>query len=420
MKRFIDDLFYYVNEDGKGFCFDTSILTLYKINKGNMDDVINMALAKRTLSNKEPIKAFQINPSQCDVLTFILTHKCNMQCSYCYYSNKLDGQHEELSCNDIFYYYKKFDKYFIDGIKSIHFFGGEPLFAFNEIKKSIELIENYCLKNKRRLPSFCLNTNALLLDKEIIDYFYMHNVNITVSLDGKKDNNIFRIKKDGSETFDCVITNIKKIRELHPDYIINVESTYTTHNVIDFYDTAKHDIEVFRESGFSSVHLVPAMLEKNDPLNPLGDNCDEKLTFNYIKYAYDFMFKSFKTKCPIVVDDYTALVLALKERKIRNADCHAGIKKFAINANGECFSCHVFITNSNEKISSQILDNSDNFFKYINTNIFRYDRDNMSDCVNCWCKNICVECRYVKHTRRFCDYKKYINEYLLKHIVNGR
>lgn len=258
------------------------------------------------------------------------------------------------------------------------------------------------------------------LIKKIIDYFYAHKVDVTVSLDGKKENNICRIKKDGTETFDDVVANIEMIKELYPDYIINVEATYTTRNVIDFYNTGKHDIETFKNIGFSSVHLVPATLEEDDPLNPLGNNCDEILTFNYIKYAYDFMFKSFDTNHPIVVDDYTALVLSLKGKKIRNVDCHAGIKKFAINTTGDCYPCHLLITDQNNRISSEIIKDSDKFFNYINQCILKYDRNLVSDCADCWCKNICVECRYIKHTQRFCNYKKYINEYLLNYITNGR
>lgn len=419
-RRYINNLFYCVDEFGKGFCFDTSILSLYKVNGENENSVINAALSKRILSKKAPIKAFEHNPNMCDTLTFVLTHNCNMRCSYCYYGNQFDNDYKELSSDEVFHYYKLFDNYFTGGIESIHFFGGEPLIAFPKIQKSVELIENYCIKNRRRMPSFGLNTNALLFDKEIIDYFYAHKVGITISLDGKKENNICRIRRDGTETFDSVITNIEMIKELHPDYIINVESTYTARNVIDFQNTGKHDIEIFKNIGFSSVHLVPAILEENNPLNPLGNNCDESWTFNYIKYAYDFMFKSFDMNHPIVVDDYTALVLSLKGKKIRNVDCHAGIKKFTIDTTGDCYPCHIFISNHNYRISSEILSDKNNFFDYINKCISKYDRNNMHGCADCWCKNICVDCRFIKHTKRFCNYKKYINEYLLNYIANGR
>lgn len=165
-RKYTDDLYYCVDEFGNGFCFDTSILSLYKVNAGNENDVINSALSKRILSKKMPTKVFEFNPGLCDTLTFILTHNCNMRCSYCYYGNELDNKYEELSSDAVFYYYRLFDSYFADGIRSIHFFGGEPLIAFEKIQKSVELIEDYCINNNRRLPLFGLNTNALLFDKK--------------------------------------------------------------------------------------------------------------------------------------------------------------------------------------------------------------------------------------------------------------
>ena len=419
-KLYQKDIYCCVNDVGEGFCFDTKMLSLYKIKEKDKEKAIEIVADNRKFNDRLPKMVYQETNRMCDTLTFVLTHNCNMRCSYCYYGNHFDNQYEEISSEKILMYYEKYDNYFMDGIKAVHFFGGEPLLAFHKIKEAVELIEEYCIKNNRKKPSFSLNTNALLFNREIIEYFYEHKVNITVSLDGKKENNIYRIKKDGMQTFDSVVTKVELIKKLHPDYVINVEATYTTRNVLDFYKTGKHDIEVLREIGFTSVHLVPAILEEDDELNALGAKSDEKQTFGYIKYAYDYMFQSFHTEHPIVIDDYTALVNILKQRKIRNADCHAGIKKFAVNTDGSCYSCHVFVDDNNYAINENALKNSQYFFSYVTNNINKYNRDNMCDCKNCWCKNICIQCRYVKHTTGFCNYRKFTNEYLLNYIANGR
>lgn len=419
-KRYENNIYYCVNYDGNGFCFDTESMSLYKIKEGCSEEAIKLVANKRKYKDRLPKMVYEDTNRLCDILTFVLTHNCNMRCSYCYYGNQFDKQYEELSIKKLFYYYKLYDDYFIDGIKTVHFFGGEPLIAFSKIKSAIELIEDYCSKNKRKIPLFSLNTNGLLINREIIEYLYKHNVGITVSLDGKKENNIYRIKKDGTQTFDHVVANVEMIKKLYPDYIVNVEATYTTKNVIDFCNTGNHDIEVFRDIGFNSVHLVPAILDENDELNPLGIKSDMNMTFNYIKYAYDFMFKSFHTEKQIVVDDYTALVNVLKQGKIRNVDCNAGIKKFAVNTDGSSYPCHIFVGNSNYVISEEILNNREKFLKYISNSITEYNRNNMYDCNDCWCKNICLQCRYAKHTVGFCNYKKSTNEYLLNYIVNGR
>ena len=60
---------------------------------------------------------------------------------------------------------------------SINFFGGEPLLKFNDIIKP--LVEKYNEK-----VYFNITTNGILLDEDIVDFFYKYNVGILLSFDG--------------------------------------------------------------------------------------------------------------------------------------------------------------------------------------------------------------------------------------------
>ena len=403
------------NKTNMGFCFDTNTLSLYRLSGNNINSILSII---QNRNNKQIINpAYTAKPSYCDTLTFILTNQCNMKCTYCYYGDSFITSKGKISLETVKNYFELFDTYFPDGIKTIHFFGGEPLLETHIIESSVKLIENICHSNNRKSPGFCINSNGLLLSEQVVDFFYEHNINLTISLDGKSSNNVCRLKKDGTETFFDVVNAVERAKKKYPDYPINVETTYTSKNVLDFHETGKHDIEVLQEVGFSSVHLIPVLLDESDSLNPLGSEQIRNLTFDYISYAYDYMFASFGTDHPIQIDDYNSLIAVLKSKRYRNVDCHAGISHFAITPDGECYPCHILITNPDEVIPLSILNNQESFYKQINTTYNKFNRNQFKTCENCWCRDVCVQCRYAKRNEGFCAYKRFTTEYLLNHIA---
>ena len=60
-----------------------------------------------------------------------------------------------------------------------------------------------------------MTTNAVLLDK-YMDFLVENNFEILISLDGDKFNDSYRTFKNGTGSFDTVISNIDKLQSTYP------------------------------------------------------------------------------------------------------------------------------------------------------------------------------------------------------------
>jgi uncharacterized protein len=100
----------------------------------------------------------------------------------------------------------------------IGFYGGEPLMNMDFVTKVVEYIEN--LQNSNRSFSFSMTTNGILIDK-YADYLAEKQFNLLVSLDGDKENNLYRVDKAGNSHFDKIVANIYLLREKYPQYFLD-------------------------------------------------------------------------------------------------------------------------------------------------------------------------------------------------------
>jgi uncharacterized protein len=162
-------------------------------------------------------------------IVFEVTDKCNLKCTYCafgdFYSGYDKRNHKNLDFNKaktlIDYFVPIWRKKVEEKIQSnitISFYGGEPLLNF----KIIAQIVSYCesLGFQKDFFNYSMTTNGLLINK-YRDYLIDKNFRLTVSLDGNKENNSFRLKKTGENSFDDVIANIEQLRQFNDEYFNN-------------------------------------------------------------------------------------------------------------------------------------------------------------------------------------------------------
>lgn len=164
--------------------------------------------------------------SNLNQLTFEVTDSCNLKCKYCGYGelyNDYDKREDQdLDQESTFklidylaeLWRSKNNKSY-GGYIYVSFYGGEPLLNINFIKNIIEHIEG--LKNIHNKFIFSMTTNGLLLDKHI-EYLIEKDFRLLISLDGTKNNNSYRVNHSGTNSFDRVYSNAKKIQEHYPDY----------------------------------------------------------------------------------------------------------------------------------------------------------------------------------------------------------
>jgi len=123
-----------------------------------------------------------------DNLSIILTERCNLNCSYCYFPNrrhpKAISEKSIKKAVDIFFCFPPSEK-------TILFTGGEPLLKFDLIKK----ITSYIRSQERKkgiVVSLNLFTNGTLLDKRKSAFLIANKIGITISIDGAKQTNDFQ------------------------------------------------------------------------------------------------------------------------------------------------------------------------------------------------------------------------------------
>ena len=177
-----------------------------------------------------------INTNQ---ITFEVTDACNLNCEYCGYGELYggyDGREDkflkwEMAKSIIDYSaelwrseeYPSYNKKV-----AIGFYGGEPLLNIKVIKQIIAYLEQL------NLPwikfKYVMTTNGMLLDK-YIDYLIEKDVHISVSLDGNKENNAYRVTHNHKESFSFIYKNLLYVKEKYPTkFDVNISFLSVLHN----------------------------------------------------------------------------------------------------------------------------------------------------------------------------------------------
>jgi len=153
-----------------------------------------------------------------------VTEDCNMRCRYCIYSGKIGYKRSHSKKFMDFDTAQKSIDFFFEHNKKvtdkigISFYGGEPLLNFKLIKDCVNYSRAKNTKLDRKLI-FSITTNGTLLDDEIIDFIVKEKIALAISIDGPKEiHDCNRVFKNGKGSFDIVYKNIKKIKNIYPDY----------------------------------------------------------------------------------------------------------------------------------------------------------------------------------------------------------
>ncbi|MFQ8899523.1 MAG: radical SAM protein [[Clostridium] scindens] len=148
-------------------------------------------------------------------------------------------------------------------------------------KKCVEYSE---AKTKDKEIYFYITTNGTLLTEQIISYLCEHNFNITISLDGdKEEHNKNRRFLEGTGSFDLIMNNLQKIKDYDEIFFNKVRYNAVVSPKSDWNKVFKF----FSESSLIDPHNVK--------LNPVADDClvnkslieaDENF---WIPYRYEYM-----------------------------------------------------------------------------------------------------------------------------------
>lgn len=124
----------------------------------------------------------------------------------------------------------------------IHFGNAEPLINWPVIEKILQ----YCDGMSDLSFDFAINTNLVLLNREIAESLKKHGVRIATSLDGTEEaNNAIRITKGGRGTFDSILKKFDLLAEI--GYPLDGFSITVTRGNFDIVDTDIIDLATERK-----------------------------------------------------------------------------------------------------------------------------------------------------------------------------
>ena len=266
---------------------------------------------------------------------------CNMRCEYCFYhdvTSLREVQNFGIMSKETASSLIEKALAFADGESvAFAFQGGEPLFAGLDYFRFF-VGEADRLNTKNSKIYYGLQTNGTLVNEEWAQFFKENNFLIGLSLDGDRENNRFRVKADGTNSYFDILEATRHLKHYGVDFNI---LTVLTGNC------AEHIEEIYRyftRKGFKYLQFIPC-------LRPFGDTSESELYMTPEQYA-GFLIKGFNLYVKDYVrNDYTSVRyfdnlvhLYLGNPTEQCGICGHCMHQFVIEGNGNVYPCDFYCT----------------------------------------------------------------------------
>lgn len=342
-------------------------------------------------------------------LILLVTQDCNLRCKYCLYSGNYDNNRLHDKQYMTFETAKKaIDNYLLHyyqvkannptQIPTIGFYGGEPLLNYDVVKKSFEYVKN----TYEFQVNFGITTNATVMTDEMIHFMIDNKFNLSISLNGDKDeNDRLRIFKHGAGTYDTIISNLKKIKNINQEYFEKNCSILITYD----YGTDLLKLREFIMDNIGDIpkiaRITPVSRFFTDWYDQFSDERLEKYKESYKMLKDIFMEKISNNEKP---DEFLRFLFSHDVFSVINRTTGIEISKLHpsfIPYTGACVPGSKIAVDSSgllhccEKVnSSRPIGDVINWIDYdkVKSLIEDYNMKFMSRCMNCPIQRMCPSC----------------------------
>lgn len=278
--------------------------------------------------------------------------RCNMDCSYCYYSEKehlYHGQRQLMSEALL----ERFTQEYIEAQSMAQvlftWHGGEPLLRpISFYQQAMTYQRKYA---QGRMIDNCIQTNASLLNDEWCRFFKENNWLVGVSIDGpEKYHNAYRSFKHGAPSFSTVMKGIECLNKHQVDW--NAMAVVHRQNVDDpigFY-------RFFKEIDCRYIQFSPmverislqsdgrhlARPDQSESLPLSAESITPKQWGNFLCTLFDEWIKSDVGHYFIQIFDATLANWVGEEAGICSLSGHCG-HAAVMEFNGDVYSCDHFV-----------------------------------------------------------------------------
>lgn len=349
------------------------------------------------------------------------TDKCNANCPYCYVPASVRQNGHSMTKKELDFILDKIAGHFKGQKRKqvIIFHASEPLLVKDVIFEAIGKYSN--------VFKFGVQTNAILMEKNDVEFLKKHLVGVGISLDSFSalTNNRLRASSQTGGNFNQAVRAIEWFNGYKG---LNIITTITKLNVQDLPGLVKflHSKEV------PCVLMNPVRFTRASmaALKP-----QDKVMARYFIKAVDTAMKlSSKSKHKIIIGNFTNTILAIIAPVARRlmcdiSPCGGGRCFFTITASGSMIPCGEFI-GLKEFSGGNIF--KDSITKAMNSGAFKRIRERtvekIKECDACSFRNICgAPCPAEMHSLGnmykkavFCDFYKEIIKYAFKMVAEDK
>lgn len=320
-------------------------------------------------------------------LTFMSARTCNLRCKYCFAG---EGEYGDVEKKTKLFSSKSYIaavnqslKMYPQGVKSISFFGGEPLLDFSAIKEFVpECIKIFELKNLS-IPQISISTNLVAMNEEIAKFLSEYKIHCVISLDGPKSiNDIARISYDPNySVYDHVIEACGLLDKYNISYA--VQATINRNHLTNFKKgNAIEWIKELEKINWTNLAVVPVETDVHELCIDEDNMCNlieftRELTNYYIDKLY------LKEPGKIASGIIAPIAQIIKHKHVRS--CSAGHSVF-VDTDENVYPCQMFCNYDEYKIGDLEHDwDKDMIYKMANCNRFT-----SKECRNCISREICT------------------------------
>ena len=190
------------------------------------------------------------------VLFKTVSTDCNLDCSYCYYRESLEGARVRRRMEEpvLAAFMRQYMEYVADArVASFAWQGGEPTLAGLDFFERVVALEAENAPAGTTIAN-ALQTNAVLLDDRWGEFLRQYSFLVGVSLDGPEEvHDSIRRDRGGHGSFRRVMAGIDALRRHQVEF--NILCVVGPHNV----GRARDLMRFFRAEGFGHLQFIPAM-----------------------------------------------------------------------------------------------------------------------------------------------------------------
>lgn len=278
----------------------------------------------------------------------------------------------------------------------IGFYGGEPLLAFDLIKKIVQYIHSTFPERK---VEYSITTNGTLLNNEIIEFFIREKFQMTLSIDGPKEiHDKNRHFQSGRGSFDVIVQKLTKLEQTFPKFFENVTTNtvinpeYNVNNYIDFFNdnvslkNMHHRLSGLSDAGIDDIYVY------NEDLKIAMAKEEIYAMANMLGwFAKDFELKEY---FPPYMSDLIQKHAILESGEFISKSghpggpCIPGVKRCLVNIDGDIFPCEKAIENQ-----EMVIGNTEQGFYLEKVKQFmNIGTLTENECKNCWAFLLCSSC----------------------------